>query len=177
MGREFWDERYRSHSAVWSGNPNAYLVSEVADLAPGTALDVGADEGADAVWLARRGWTVTAVDISPVALDRAAARAAEAGVDVAARIQLIPADVTTWVPPLAAYDLVSAQFLHLPTPQRVAAVRPARGVRRPWWHPAYRRTPPLGPADHYFPPSDARNVPHRRGHRGNPRPHHVGRRL
>ena len=71
--KKFWDERYSSAPAIWSGNPNPQLVAEVADFAPGTALDIGAGEGADALWLAQQGWSVTAVDISTVALDRAAA--------------------------------------------------------------------------------------------------------
>ena len=71
--KKFWDERYSSASSIWSGNPNPQLVAEVAGLAPGRALDIGAGEGADALWLAQQGWTVTAVDISTVALERAAA--------------------------------------------------------------------------------------------------------
>ncbi len=75
--QEFWDARYRSADTIWSGNPNPHLVAQVADLSPGTALDVGSGEGADAIRLAARGWHVTGVDVSPVALDRAAERAAE----------------------------------------------------------------------------------------------------
>lgn len=116
--QEFWEERYRSHPSVWSGNPNTHLVSEAADLTPGTALDVGAGEGADALWLAERGWQVTAIDLSTVALDRGASHAREAGADVAARIQWLHADLTSWVPTPMTYDLVSAQFMHLPKPQR-----------------------------------------------------------
>ena len=70
--RAFWDDRYRSRSALWSGSPNRHLMAEAEDLVPGTALDVGAGEGADAIWLAGRGWRATAVDISGVALERAA---------------------------------------------------------------------------------------------------------
>jgi len=65
---EFWDDRYRSAPAIWSGNPNPRLVEHVADLAPGAALDVGCGEGADAIWLAARGWKVTGIDVSTVAL-------------------------------------------------------------------------------------------------------------
>src|SRR3954471_21898208 len=78
-----WDERYTGSPQIWSGNPNGALVAEVAALAPGRALDVGCGEGADAVWLATRGWRVTALDVSEVALDRAAQHARAAGVAVA----------------------------------------------------------------------------------------------
>ncbi|MBW0093635.1 class I SAM-dependent methyltransferase [Pseudonocardia sp. KRD-184] len=103
-----WEERYGSRG-MWSGRPNAQLVAEVADLAPGRALDAGCGEGADAMWLAGQGWRVTAVDFSEVALGRARERSA--GLDVEWR----RADLTTWTPEQGAYDLVSAQFLHLPT--------------------------------------------------------------
>ncbi len=118
MDRAFWDERYQSSSALWSGDPNPTFVTETADLPPGSALDVGCGEGADAIWLARRGWHVTAVDISTVALDRGAAHAREAGIDLARRISWLHVDLTTWVPPPSTYDLVSAQFLHAPKIQR-----------------------------------------------------------
>ena len=76
--QEFWDERYRGHERLFGGNPNAVLVAEVADLKPGRALDVGCGEGADALWLARNGWHVTAIDIAPTALHRAAESATAA---------------------------------------------------------------------------------------------------
>ena len=62
MDEAFWDENYRSARRVWSRKPNTHLVAEIADLTPGFALDVGTGEGADAIWLAERGWQVTAVD-------------------------------------------------------------------------------------------------------------------
>nr|WP_030491471.1 bifunctional NAD(P)/FAD-dependent oxidoreductase/class I SAM-dependent methyltransferase [Micromonospora chokoriensis] len=111
-----WEERYQARPSVWSGRPNPQLVAEVADLTPGRALDVGSGEGADAVWLAERGWRVTAVDISTTALDRAAAHAESAG--VADRIEFLHADLRDKPPTDEAYDLVSAQFMHLPPVQR-----------------------------------------------------------
>ena len=112
--RAFWDERYSSAHSLWSGNPNRALVAEAEGLTPGAALDAGAGEGADAIWLARRGWRVTAVDISGVALDRAAAHAAKEGDDVAGRIQWLCEDILEWQPPEGAFDLVTAQYMHLP---------------------------------------------------------------
>lgn len=106
---QFWENRYRDSDRIWSGNPNPLLVRETADLPPGTALDLGCGEGADAVWLAARGWKVTGVDISETALTRAAAHAAEAGVSVTwERHEL---GVTF---PSGEFDLVSAQFLQSP---------------------------------------------------------------
>ncbi|MFE5243377.1 MULTISPECIES: SAM-dependent methyltransferase [unclassified Streptomyces] len=106
---EMWDDRYRESDRIWSGNPNVVLVREVEGLGPGRALDLGCGEGADAVWLARWGWHVTATDISRVALERAAVHAAEAG--VADRIDWQWHDLGASFPE-GEYDLVSAQFLH-----------------------------------------------------------------
>ncbi|TXS38354.1 SAM-dependent methyltransferase [Streptomyces sp. OR43] len=106
---ELWDERYRESHRIWSGNPNTALVREVEGLKPGRALDLGCGEGADAVWLARLGWRVTATDISRVALDRAAEHGAEAGVEDRIDWQFHDLGVSF---PDGEYDLVSAQFLH-----------------------------------------------------------------
>jgi SAM-dependent methyltransferase len=106
---EVWEERYRSRPAVWSGKPNAVLVAEASTLAGGTALDVGCGEGADAIWLAEQGWTVTAVDVSPTALARGAAESERRG--VADRITWHEADLMGWEPS-DRYDLVAAAFLH-----------------------------------------------------------------
>jgi SAM-dependent methyltransferase len=118
FGQEFWDERYRSSNRVWSGNPNPHLVQQAQGLTPGTALDVGSGEGADAIWLAQHGWDVTGVDISEVALERAAENAAKVGQDVAARIAWLREDVLAWDPGRERYDLVSAQYMHLAKPAR-----------------------------------------------------------
>jgi SAM-dependent methyltransferase len=139
LGREAWEARYRSRAeGIWSGQPNAVLVAEVADLAPGTALDVGCGEGADAMWLAERGWQVTGVDISQVALDRAAAQGAARGL----RVDWVQADLLAEPPTEAAFDLVTAHFMQLPTPERVAlydrlaaAVRPGGTLLLVGHHP------------------------------------------
>ncbi|MER7011093.1 class I SAM-dependent methyltransferase [Saccharopolyspora sp. NPDC000359] len=107
MNQQFWDERYGSSDQLFSGNPNGVLVTEASDLTPGQALEVGCGEGADAIWLARRGWQVTAVDISRVALERAAA--ASADLDISWQ----HGDPTTTPPPAGAFDLVSVQYFPL----------------------------------------------------------------
>lgn len=82
FSRYSWEQRYQAKQGVWSGRPNQPLVDEVEPLLePGTALEFGCGEGADAVWLASRGWLVTAVDLSPTALERARGHAKQAGVD------------------------------------------------------------------------------------------------
>jgi protein-L-isoaspartate O-methyltransferase len=115
FGERAWDERYRARPQTWSGNPNPVLVTEVTDMPPGTALDAGAGEGGDACWLASCGWRVTGADISTVALQRAADRANQLGLD----IEWLHIDLTREPAP-GRYDLVTAQFLHLPAaPRRV----------------------------------------------------------
>lgn len=108
---EFWEARYRDTGRVWSGRPNELLVQEAGGLAPGTALDLGCGEGADAVWLASRGWRVTGVDISATALERAAGHADGAGVGdrvLWERHELEPSF------PEGSFDLVSAHYLQSP---------------------------------------------------------------
>jgi SAM-dependent methyltransferase len=100
-----WDALY-GNMPIWSGDPNGALVAEVAHLPPGRALDVGCGEGADAVWLAGRGWNVTGLDVSQVALDRAAEHAVEAGVSVTwLHSGLIEARLRA-----GSFDLVSALY-------------------------------------------------------------------
>ena len=115
-----WDARYSERDgARWSGRPNGRLVAEVADLTPGRALDVGCGEGADAIWLARRGWTVTAIDISDLALCRAREAAELAG----AAVEWVCGDALQTPFPARSFDLVSLQYPALPKAAGKRAVR------------------------------------------------------
>jgi len=104
---EFWDQRYSDRETLWSGQPNAALVSETRDLPPGRALDVGCGEGADALWLAAAGWAVTALDVSRVALERAVRQAGLVG-DTSVR--WLQTGLVEAALPSGTYDLVSAQY-------------------------------------------------------------------
>ncbi len=99
-----WDVRYSAAEQVWSGNPNGVLVAEISDVTPGTAVDVGCGEGADAIWLAHREWDVTAFDVSAVALARAAEHVEKAGI----RVQLLHGGLLDL--PAAQFDLVNVQY-------------------------------------------------------------------
>jgi SAM-dependent methyltransferase len=121
--RQFWEDLYSERERTWSGKVNAPLEQRVADLPPGRALDLGCGEGGDALWLAERGWTVTAVDISATALARGRAEAERLGLVVDWRRQ----DVAQALP-TGPYDLVSAQFLQSPVAlPRVEVLRRGAG--------------------------------------------------
>jgi 2-polyprenyl-3-methyl-5-hydroxy-6-metoxy-1,4-benzoquinol methylase len=149
---EFWDARYGAIDRLWSGNPNPQLVAEATDLDPATALDVGCGEGADAIWLASRGWQVTAVDVSQVALRRGAEQAERISREVAKRLTWEQADVSTWDPAPRQFDLVTAQFMYLPPPdlkalhaRLAAAVRPGGSLLIVGHHPVDLATMSRGP--------------------------------
>ena len=114
MEREQWDERYRVDELIWKAEPNRFLVEEAAGLAPGRALDLACGEGRTALWLAERGWQVTAVDFSSVGLEKARRLASERGLELV----LVEADVLEWEPPAASFDLVIVMYLHLPAGAR-----------------------------------------------------------
>ena len=115
--KDSWERRWsralgeRAHAA--QRPPNAHLLAEAADLRPGLALDAGAGHGSESLWLAARGWRVTAVDFSTTALDHARSRADGLGAGVAERIEWIEADLATWTPPPEHYDLVACLYVHV----------------------------------------------------------------
>ena len=116
--RNFWEQRWsqalrENPHAVAQRPPNAHLLAEATDLPPGLALDAGAGHGSESLWLAARGWRVTAVDFSAVALEHARSRAESFGADVAERIEWIEGDLATWTPPPDHYDLVTCLYVHI----------------------------------------------------------------
>ena len=114
MEREEWNRKHREAGVLFGVEPNRFLVAEVEGLPPGRALDLACGAGRNAVWLAERGWRVTAVDFADVAL-RTARRLAEArGVEV----EWVEADVREWVPGAAAFELVTILYLQLPAEER-----------------------------------------------------------
>jgi SAM-dependent methyltransferase len=127
----YWEAHYRDADGNRVPTPNPLLVREAGALPPGTALDLGCGSGGDAIWLARKGWRVTAVDVSATALRRAAAHADTVG--VAERISWARHDLSRSFP-AGSFDLVSAQFLHSPVAQdgeREAILRQAAGAVAP----------------------------------------------
>lgn len=123
MDAEEWDERYAERELVWSAEPNQFVAAECADLPPGRAVDLAAGEGRNAIWLARRGWQVTAVDFSRVALDKGRTLAGDT------EVEWVCEDATTWRGD--GYDLAVVAYLQLPEVERRAAARGAVKALRP----------------------------------------------
>ncbi|MGV0642609.1 class I SAM-dependent methyltransferase [Mycolicibacterium sp. XJ879] len=125
LDQNYWDERweqvYRTRQATAdSREPNPQLRAEVSALKPGRALDAGCGNGSDAMWLATQGWQVTAADFSTAALKHARRRADDA--NLGDRIDWVHADLGSWTPPAARFDLVTSHYLH-GVPQRTSAFR------------------------------------------------------
>ena len=119
-----WDERYAAADLMWSAGPNQFVERECADLTPGRALDLAAGEGRNAIWLARQGWSATAVDFSQVALGKGRELAGDTDVT------WVCADATTWVS-TAVFDLVVVAYLQLPAAERREPLRHAFAALAP----------------------------------------------
>jgi SAM-dependent methyltransferase len=127
LERTDWDERYSSEELVWSAEPNRFLATEVEYLPPVRALDLGSGEGRNAIWLAERGWQVTGVDFSAVALAKARRLATSRGV----KVEWIEADLRGYAPPVASFDLVVILYLHLTAEYRRTVVKRAAAALAP----------------------------------------------
>jgi len=106
---EFWEARYADSGRIWSGDVNEVLADTAAALTPGSALDLGCGEGGDAIWLARQGWDVTGVDVSPTAVERGREAARAAGIGDG-RVRFEAADLASWLPD-RSFELVTSSFL------------------------------------------------------------------
>ncbi|PXX10235.1 class I SAM-dependent methyltransferase [Mycolicibacterium moriokaense] len=127
--KEHWEQHYGERDRVWSGRANMRLVEVAEALPTGRALDLGCGEGGDACWLAERGWTVVATDISDTALQRAAAEAEARG--LGDRIEFAQHDLSDSFP-VGTFDLISAQFLHSMIPfDRPQVLKRAASAVRP----------------------------------------------
>ena len=121
FAREDWNARYAQKELLWTAQPNRLFAAEVEAIEPGRALDVACGEGRNAVWLAERGWQVTGIDFSDVALRKAAELARARGVEV----EWVAADVLVHEPPPGAFDLVAVLYLQLPHDELARALRRA----------------------------------------------------
>jgi SAM-dependent methyltransferase len=121
MESQDWNRKHGEGGLLFGAEPNRFLVAEVDGLQPGRALDVACGSGRNSVWLAGRGWRVTGVDFSDVALEQAKALAAERGVDV----DWVQADLLGWRPFDEAFDLVVVLYLQLPADQLEQVLRRA----------------------------------------------------
>ena len=121
FAREDWNARYAAKELLWTAEPNRLFASEVEGLEPGRALDLACGEGRNAVWLAERGWRVTAVDFSDVALEKARRLAASRGVEV----EWVVADLLAFEPDPRSFDLVALLYLQLPHEELERAVAAA----------------------------------------------------
>jgi SAM-dependent methyltransferase len=123
-----WDKRYASTELVWTAEANRFVVEELADLTAGRALDLGTGEGRNAIWLAERGWQVTAVDFSAVGLAKATGLAARRGVT---GVRWVAAELREYQPGPATYDLVLLAYIHLPPDEFGALLRVAASALAP----------------------------------------------
>lgn len=108
---EFWEQHYEKATSETSGRPTAVLEKFVTDRTPGAALELGCGKGDDAVWLAKNGWAVTAIDISATAMGYARANAVRNS--VLEKITFDQRDLMTDFP-TGSFALVTAQFLESP---------------------------------------------------------------
>ena len=125
MDAAAWDTRYATKELIWTAEPNRFLVETLADLTPGVALDLGAGEGRNSIWLARRGWDVTAVDFSAEAIRKGKIMQAEHAPETVPRMTWVVADLLSYVPAQRSSAAVVVMYIHLPGAARRALLRAA----------------------------------------------------
>jgi SAM-dependent methyltransferase len=125
--RQDWNARYAQKELLWTAQPNRLFAEEAGGLEPGRALDVACGEGRNAVWLAERGWQVTGVDFSDVALAKAAQLAESRCVEV----DWVRGDVLEYEPEPGGFELVAVLYLQLPAEEFARALRLASGAVAP----------------------------------------------
>lgn len=130
MDADQWNDRYDQTDLVWSAGPNMWVEQVVSGLAPGTALDLGAGEGRNALWLVENGWDATAVDFSSVAIDRARGLARERLGHAVDRFHGVCADLLTYQPTALSSDLVMLIYLQVPPDQRRTVIKSAASAVR-----------------------------------------------
>ncbi|TQF69174.1 methyltransferase domain-containing protein [Rhodococcus spelaei] len=130
MDSHDWDTRYAGDELLWGSAASATVVEQVTSVPAGRALDLGCGEGRNALWLATRGWQVTAVDFSAVALNKAQRSAAPLPRSVRGRIDWALGNVTN-LEFGTDYDLALAVYLHLCPDERAAVLRRAVAALRP----------------------------------------------
>jgi SAM-dependent methyltransferase len=123
MDAHDWDRRYADSELVWSARANQFVESELADLSPGRAGDVAAGEGRNSIWLAERGWEVTAVDFSQVGLDKGRERQARHPRGQDLKIDWVCADALRLEVAPGSFDLAVLAYLQLAADERREAVR------------------------------------------------------
>ena len=128
MSAEIWNERYGSKEYVWSIKVNQFVEAHLAELEPGTTIDLAAGECRNAVWLASLGWQVTAVDYSSVGLEKGRRLATDHS--VVDKIDFIEGDAVEWQP-TEQVDLVVLSYLQLPAEQRATVLDHATGWLKP----------------------------------------------
>lgn len=112
MDRQQWDARYSDDEYEWSMHPHQFVAAELDGLPPGRALELAAGEGRNSVWLAERGWLVTAVDFSRVGLDKGRKLSAAHGVGDG-QVDWVVADLSEYTPARSAFDLVLIAYLQV----------------------------------------------------------------
>lgn len=131
--RDFWERRWSEVLATHGDRiaqrpPSSYLTDVAADLTPARALDAGCGHGSEALWLAARGWRVTAVDFSASALQHGRDTAAQLGDEISERVEWIEGDLGVWAPPSDAFDLITSLYVHVAGSVEEMVRRLAAGV-------------------------------------------------